>query len=66
MSRQPDGPYACDGCGGDIGNGGIASAMSLVDYHEDAQRHRHLCYRRMDAEGNSVPGCRDELLGGLP
>lgn len=65
MSRTPDNTYVCDGCGGDIGNGGIGTAMSLVDYHEDEQRHRHLCYVQLDDEGEPGPGCRDLLLGSL-
>lgn len=65
MTRLPDGSHECDGCGEDIGNGGIGTAMSLVDYHEGAQRHRHLCYTRTDEQGEHGPGCRDELLGSL-
>lgn len=67
MSRAPDGSYVCDGpdCGQDIGNGGIGTAMQLVDYHDGEQRHRHLCYTRNDDDGNPAPGCRDTLLGGL-
>ncbi len=64
MSRRPDGTSVCDGCGGDIGNGGIGMAMSLVDYHDGDQRHRHLCYVRITDDGQQ-PGCRDRLLGDL-
>lgn len=66
MSRLPDGSHVCDGCGRDIGNGGIGSAMSLVDYHDGEQRHRHLCYEQTDEDGVTQLGCRDELLGELP
>lgn len=66
MSRNPNGPgFVCDGCGGDIGNGGIGYAVQVIDYHEGEQRHRHLCYVRLDENGEPGSGCRDELLGGL-
>lgn len=67
MSRLPDGTYVCNGpgCGADIGNGGIGMAVSVVDYFDGAQRHRHLCYTRPDDNGEPGPGCRDLVLGGL-
>lgn len=67
MSRREGGTYVCDGpdCGRDIGNGGIGMAMSLVDYHDGGQRHRHLCYEGTGPDGQPIPGCRDLLLGGL-
>lgn len=68
MPQNLDGSFACDGsgCGTDIGNGGIGTALQLIDYHEGAQRHRRLCYSRgLDEDDQPLPGCRDEILGGL-
>lgn len=63
MTRLPDNTIVCDGCGDDVGNGGIGMAMSLVDYYNDAQRHRHLCYARENSDGTR--GCRERLLGAV-
>jgi hypothetical protein len=59
--------YECDGCGTDLGNGGVTvcSILSLMDPdNEGAILNLHYCYSREETKGKQtqqVKGCTDKI-----
>lgn len=63
MSLRSDGTYRCDGCGVDVGNGGVLMAAVISDLDPDqpgAIRVLHLCRAARDGAPN---GCVGDVLG---
>lgn len=62
--RNPDGSHSCDGCGADVGDGGVATSVVISDL--DPRRPgqpliRNLCRSRREAAAY-VQGCADVAL----
>lgn len=63
MSLRSDGTYRCDGCGTDVGNGGVQKAAVVADLDPDDParlRNLHLC--RKPRKG-APHGCARKVLG---
>lgn len=64
MSIRSDGKHRCDGCGWDVGNGGVRQCAIVSDLDPDNEGHvRNLefCRDREDG-GKMVKGCSRKLL----
>jgi hypothetical protein len=61
--RISDSEFRCDKCGGDCGNGGVASCVVVSDIDPDTGMvvNYHYC-RDREEDGEKIKGCDKKVL----